>query len=86
MGLSYELTLAGFRRMQTMERELQADIGYESYPSLIAAEQEAHLPELRRLFQEKKEAGLDVHWLEGEALYQAEPESGPRFRTGRQLF
>lgn len=77
MGLSYELTLAGFRRMQTMERELQADIGYESYPSLIAAEQEAHLPGLRRLFQEKKEAGLDVHWLEGEALYQAEPNLAP---------
>lgn len=77
MGLSYDLTLAGFRRMQTMEQELDADIGYQPYPSLIAAEREAHLPELRKLYAEKKEAGLDIRWLEGQALRDAEPNLAP---------
>ena len=77
MGQSYALTLAGFARMKTMTAELGCDIGYQSYPSLIAAESEAHLPELERLFQEKKEAGLDVRWLEGSALQEAEPNLAP---------
>lgn len=77
MGQSYELTLAGFARMKTMTEELGCDIGYQSYPSLIGAESEEHLPELERLFQEKKEAGLDVYWLEGDALQEAEPNLAP---------
>lgn len=77
MGLSYELTLAGFARMKTMEQELDSDIGYEPCGSLIVAERTAHLPELRKLFEEKRDAGLDVKWLEGEALYEAEPNMAP---------
>ena len=77
MGQSYELTLAGFARMKTMTEELGCDIGYQSYPSLIGAESEEHLPELERLFQEKKEAGLDVYWLEGDALQEAEHNLAP---------
>ena len=77
MGLSLELTLKGWHRMQHMEEELGCDIGYEPQPSIIAAECPAHLPELEKLYQEKKEAGLDIRWLEGEALRQAEPAFVP---------
>lgn len=77
MGLSYELTLAGFERMKTMERELNSDIGYQPYGSIIVAEQEAHMPELEKLFREKRDAGLDVRWLEGQALYDLEPNLAP---------
>lgn len=77
MGQSYDLTLAGFARMKTMTQELDSDIGYQPYGSLIGAEKESHLPELRRLYQEKKDAGLDIHWLEGDALQKAEPNLAP---------
>ena len=73
MGLSLELTLKGWHRMERMGDELGCDIGYVPQPSIIAAECEAHLPELEKLYREKKEAGLDIRWLEGEALHQAEP-------------
>ena len=86
MGQSYALTLAGFARMNTMTAELGCDIGYQSYPSLIAAESEAHLPELERLFQEKKEAGLDVRWLEGQRASGGRAQSGARLGAGGQLF
>ncbi len=77
MGLSFALTMAGFARMQGMEAELQADIGFRSQPSLIGAEKESHLPELRSLYEEKKDAGLDIKWLEGAALLEAEPNLAP---------
>jgi sarcosine oxidase subunit beta len=73
MGLSFTLTLEGFERMRGMEAELGIDIGYRSMPSLIGAECEAHIPELRKLYEEKKEAGLDIHWLTGRPLAEAEP-------------
>lgn len=77
MGLSYELTLAGFERMKTMERELDSDIGFQLHGSIIVAEREAHRPELEKLYREKKDAGLDIRWLEGQALYDLEPNLAP---------
>lgn len=77
MGQSYDLTLAGFARMKTMTEELGCDIGYRPCPSLIAAEREEHIPELEKLYSSKRQAGLDVTWLEGESLYQAEPNLAP---------
>lgn len=77
MGLSLELTLRGFARMKRMEQELGCDIGYRPQPSLIAAECEAHLPALQCLYREKKEAGLDIRWLEGAALLEVEPNLAP---------
>ena len=77
MGLSLDLTLAGFARMQGMEAELQADIGFKPQPSLIGAEKEAHLPELRKLHEEKRDAGMDIRWLEGEKLAEMEPNLAP---------
>jgi sarcosine oxidase subunit beta len=73
MGLSFTLTLEGFRRMRNMEAELGINIGYQSSLSIIAAECEAHLPELKKLYNEKKEAGLDIRWLEGKELFEVEP-------------
>ena len=72
-GLSLELTLAGFAKMKTMEKELNRDIGFRLQGSLIAAENEQHLPELEKLYQTMKSAGLALEWLEGDALYQREP-------------
>ena len=73
MGTSFDLTVAGYERMKTMEAELGCDIGYRDRGSLMVAEKEAYLPGLIGLFNEKKEAGLPVEWLEGEALYEREP-------------
>ena len=77
MGLSLELTIKGWHRMEHMSEELGCDIGYAPQPSLVAAECEAHLPELEKRYLEKKEAGLDIRWLEGDALRQAEPIFAP---------
>lgn len=77
MGLSYELTLAGFERMKTMERELDSDIGYTPQPSLLAAERPGHLEGLRRLYEEKKAAGLDIRWLDEAQLLEVEPNMAP---------
>ena len=73
MGLSFDMTVAGYERMKTMEAELGTSIGYRDRGSLVVAEKEAYLPGLERLYKEKKEAGLPVEWLEGEALYEKEP-------------
>ncbi|MEI7885472.1 MAG: FAD-dependent oxidoreductase [Clostridia bacterium] len=72
-GLSLELTLAGFAKMKTMEKELNRDIGFNLQGSLIAAEYEHHLPELQQLYQTMRGSGLNIQWLEGERLYQMEP-------------
>ncbi len=77
MGLSYTLTLEGFAKMQTMEAELGCSIGYNAQPSLIAAEKEDHLEELERLYKEKKEAGLDIRWLNRAQLAELEPNLNP---------
>ncbi len=77
MGLSYELTLRGFERMRHIEAELGMEIGYRPQPSLIGAEKEAHIPELRKLYEEKKEAGLDIRWLEGQQISELEPNLKP---------
>lgn len=77
MGLSLELTLRGFERMRAMQAELGADIGFRPQPSLIGAECEAHLPELRKLYEEKKAAGLDIRWLDGRQVEEAEPNLAP---------
>lgn len=73
MGLSLQMTLDGFSRMKNMERELGQDIGFELQDSLIVAEYDSHLPELEKLYKEKKSAGLDIRWLEGNELYEYEP-------------
>lgn len=77
MGLSLELTIQGFERMKHMEKNLGRKIGYRMQPSLIAAEKESHLPELEKLFREKKEAGLDIKWVEGKKLQEIEPNLAP---------
>ena len=60
-----------------MEAELGMEIGYRPQPSLIGAEKEAHIPELRKLYEEKKEAGLDIRWLQGRELRELEPNLKP---------
>ncbi len=78
MGLSLALTLDGFALMQTMEKELDCDIGYRACPSLVGAEAPSHLAVLEKEFKEKKDAGLDIHWLEGKELYDLEPNMNPK--------
>lgn len=73
MGVSLQMTLDGFARMKTMEQELGIDISFELKDSLIVAEYDYHLPELEKLYNEKKDAGLDIRWLEGNDLYAYEP-------------
>ncbi len=77
MGINLQLTLDGFKLMQEMEKELDSDIGYRPCRSLVGAEAPAHLPLLEKEYQEKKEAGLDIRWLEGGALYDLEPNINP---------
>ena len=73
MGLSYELTLKGWYMMEHMEEELGCEIGYSPMPSTITAEKPEHIPELEKVYREKKEAGLDIRWVEGKELYDLHP-------------
>ncbi len=77
MGLSLELTLAGFEMMQNMEKELDCSIGYAPCSSLIAAETESHLAALETFYKEKLAAGLDIRWLDNKALQKEEPNLNP---------
>ncbi|MCI8478732.1 MAG: FAD-binding oxidoreductase [Oscillospiraceae bacterium] len=77
MSQSYDLTLAGFARMKTMAQELECDIGYQPYGSLIGAEKEEHLPALQELYDTKRQAGLEVRWVQGEELQAIEPNLAP---------
>ena len=77
LGPSLHLTLDGIRKMQGMEAELERPIGYRPQKSLIGAEHEGHLPELESLYRGKKEAGLNIRWLEGPALWETEPNLSP---------
>ena len=72
-GLSYDLTLAGYERMKTMEAELQTSIGYRDRGSLLVADRDKYLPMLRDAYETKKAAGLPVRWLEGDRLIEEEP-------------
>ncbi|MDR0840290.1 MAG: FAD-binding oxidoreductase [Christensenellaceae bacterium] len=78
MGMSLTLTLRGIERMRTMGQELQADIGFEPFGSLIVAEDAAQLQELENLYQQKKEAGLDIDWLSAAQVLRAEPNLAPK--------
>ena len=77
LGLNLDITLAGYERMKTMEEELGCNISYRSRGSLLVAEKEAYLLELRKVYEGKKEAGLAVKWLEGDAISEMEPAIFP---------
>ncbi len=84
MGTSFDLTVAGYERMKTMEDELQTSIGYRDRGSLLVADKEACLDGLIRNYEEKKAAGVPVVFLEDEALYEKEPNlrgSGIRYAS-----
>lgn len=73
MGLSFKLTVEGFRMMQNMEKELSCSIGYRPCPSLIVAEKDEYVPSLQEMYRAKKEAGLDIRWLNEKEVNEAEP-------------
>ncbi|MEL7610410.1 MAG: FAD-dependent oxidoreductase [Bacillota bacterium] len=77
MGMSLTLTLQGIERMRHMGGELRADIGFEPFGSLIVAENATQLRELEKLYREKKDAGLDIEWLDADQVLKAEPNLAP---------
>ena len=77
LGLSLELTLLGAERMRTMEKELGQSFGYTPRGSLLVAENERQLPELEKVYNGKKEAGLPVRWLTEKEVLEAEPNIAP---------
>ena len=77
MGMSFTLTMLGIERMRSMSAELQTDIGFEPFGSLVVAENQIQLSEIEKRYREKKDAGLDIEWLDADQVLKAEPNLAP---------
>ena len=77
MGLSFDMTVAGYERMKTMEQELGRSISYNPRGSLLVAENENQLPVLEEVYNVKKAAGLGVKWLGPKEIQEVEPNIKP---------
>lgn len=60
LGKSLEMTLEGYPLAMNLEKELNMDLELVDQYSLIFGETDAEMEELMKLYQGKKDAGLDV--------------------------
>ncbi len=73
MGISMERTLRGFKGAMKLEETLGCNLDLKKMGSLIVAENEAEMNELEKLYQEKKEYGLPVEFLNPKDIKKIEP-------------
>lgn len=72
-GLSQRLTMDGFQKIRTLERELRCVLDYRDIGSLVLAGSEAEMEGLTSMAAEKEKLGLRLELLDREALRRAEP-------------
>lgn len=77
MGTSMQLTMDGIKRVRAASEELGCDIGYKDIGSLIVAENEIQLEELKKVYEAKRAAGMDLTWLDAKEVEAAEPNLAP---------
>lgn len=77
MGTSMQLTLDGIERVRQAGAELGADIGYKDIGSMLVAENEAQLAALKSVYEEKKNAGMAIKWMDAKEVEAAEPNLAP---------
>jgi sarcosine oxidase subunit beta len=72
-GLSLELTLEGYQKVQKMEEEFKLDLEYREIGSLLVAENKEEMTFLEEQARLKKKWGLKIDLLEGQDLKKKEP-------------
>lgn len=76
------------RKIEALVDKLGSDCDFRRKPSIYLAEDEKSLPELRREFSAREEAGFDVEWLDEEDLQRIggiPRPAGIRSRCGAQV-
>lgn len=73
MGPSLRRTMRGFKTAMRLEEKLSCNLDLREMGSLITAENSAEMHELQKLYQEKKDYGLPVKWLEPADIKKIEP-------------
>ncbi len=73
MGISMERTLRGFKGAMKLEETLGCNLDLKEIGSLIVAENDAEMNELDKLYQEKKDYGLPVEFLNPQDIKKIEP-------------
>lgn len=73
MGISLERTLRGFKGVMKLEETLGCNLDMEEMGSLIVAENDAEMIELEKLYNEKKDYGLPVEFLNPKDIKKIEP-------------
>ena len=73
LGDSLKMTLEGYEMALDLENELRMDLELCKQYSLIFGENEREMEELIKLYQGKKDAGLDVHFHSGKEIGEMEP-------------
>ena len=72
VATAYEMSKDGYKVALIDAKGLGAGASTAN-TGMIVAEKEEHIPGLLQLYEEKKEAGLAIHWLEGKEVNEAEP-------------
>jgi len=72
-GLSLELTLQSYARLETLEAELDHDVGYSRTGSLLLAENDRHVALLRERATRLRASGVDTTLLDQDEVCRLEP-------------
>lgn len=82
MGISMERTLRGFQGAMKLEETLGCKLDLMEMGSLIVAENDAEMIELDKLYQEKKDYGLPVEFLNSKDIKKLEPYINEKILLG----
>jgi len=73
LGLSLELTLEGYQRVQRLEKEFNLDLEYREMGSLLIAENEKEMAFLAEQAKIKQDWGLKIDLLDRKGIKKVEP-------------
>ncbi len=76
-GAHLEMALESAKMMERLSLELQRDIEYERNGGMIVVESGEDMPEMRKLVERQRKAGMEVHLLDARQAREMEPCLSP---------
>ena len=72
-GVHLQMALESARMMERLSTELQRDIEYEKSGGMIVVKSREDMPEMRKLVEQQRKLGLEVHLLDAHQARNMEP-------------